>query len=247
MPTFLNANGEILEVSSIGNNILFTGREYNAETGDYYFRARSMHPMVGRFMQKDPLMYVDGMNDLIFCLNNSISNIDPLGFAIGKYLFIGGKYVYQSVKISRTSTTLKGTRYTISPKTRPIFDQKLKEAKEKEVQKYLAAIKGEEKKQKESVNKGLNYLAGHGLPTFLLMEHDNIANGLYDLYEKSKELGKKIGDKYNKYDQWGKDTYRYSANWWFRLFHGGNDYDGCNGFFDPDDVADFLWLLTAPI
>lgn len=142
---------------------------------------------------------------------------------------------------------MKGTRYTVTPETRHIFDKKLEEAREKEVQKHLAAIKGEEKKQKESVNKGLNVVMGHGLPTFLLMEHDDIANGLYDLYEKSKELGKKIGDKYNKYDQWGKDTYRYSANWWFRLFHGGNDYDGCNGFFDPDDVADFLWLLTAPI
>ena len=79
MPTFLNADDKVLAASTIGNNILFTGREYNAETGDYYFRARSMHPMVGRFMQKDPLMYVDGMNDYAYVNNSPIVFIDLLG------------------------------------------------------------------------------------------------------------------------------------------------------------------------
>ena len=41
-----------------------------------------MHPMVGRFMQKDPLMYIDGMNDYCYVLNMpSISN-DPYGYYI---------------------------------------------------------------------------------------------------------------------------------------------------------------------
>ena len=79
MPTFLSADGKVLAASTIGNNILFTGREYNAETGDYYFRARSMHPMVGRFMQKDPLMYVDGMNDYLYVNNASVILVDPYG------------------------------------------------------------------------------------------------------------------------------------------------------------------------
>ncbi len=79
MPTFMDADGKVLAASAVGNNILFTGREYDAETGDYFFRARSMHPMVGRFMQKDPLGYVDGMNDYAYCLNNSVYFIDPLG------------------------------------------------------------------------------------------------------------------------------------------------------------------------
>ncbi len=79
MPTFMDADGNVLEASAMSNNILFTGREYDAETGDYFFRARSMHPMVGRFMQKDPLGYVDGMNDYAYCLNNSIYFIDPFG------------------------------------------------------------------------------------------------------------------------------------------------------------------------
>ena len=81
MPTFMDADGKVLEKSAVENNILFTGREYNAETGDYFFRARNMHPMVGRFMQKDPLMYVDGMNDYLYVINNSIVITDIYGFS----------------------------------------------------------------------------------------------------------------------------------------------------------------------
>ena len=65
--------------------------------------------------------------------------------------------------------------------------------------------------------------------------------------EPKKSPWDKMKDAYDNYDQWGKDTYRYSANWWFRLFHGGQDYNGCNGLFDPDDFADLMWLLTSPI
>ena len=59
--------------------MLFTGREYNAETGDYYFRARSMHPMVGRFMQKDSLMFFDGMNDYSYVTNKVTKYLDSFG------------------------------------------------------------------------------------------------------------------------------------------------------------------------
>ena len=82
MPTFMDAEGNVLENSTVGNNILFTGREYDYETENYFFRARSMQPIVGRFMQKDPLMFVDGMNDYCYVLNMpSISN-DPYGYYI---------------------------------------------------------------------------------------------------------------------------------------------------------------------
>ena len=84
MPTFLDAEGKVLEASALGNNILFTGREYDAESGNYFFRARSLHPMVGRFMQKDPLMYVDGMNDYLYVLNDVVFFKDNSGNAINR-------------------------------------------------------------------------------------------------------------------------------------------------------------------
>jgi len=79
MPTFMDADGKVLETSTVGNNILFTGREYDAETGDYFFRARSMHPLVGKFMQKDPLWYTGSMNDYSYVLQNPIILVDHSG------------------------------------------------------------------------------------------------------------------------------------------------------------------------
>lgn len=78
-PLFFDVDGISLEESEVGNNILFTGREYDGELGTYYFRARSMHLMVGRFMQHDPLLYIDGMNDLSYVGNEVINYTDVYG------------------------------------------------------------------------------------------------------------------------------------------------------------------------
>ena len=78
-PSFLDANGNTLSQSSVGNAILFTGRDYDAETGLYYYRARTMHPGLGRFMQHDPMMYVDGLNMYSYVGNMPIVMIDPMG------------------------------------------------------------------------------------------------------------------------------------------------------------------------
>ena len=41
--------------SSIGNPYMFTGREYDTETGNYYYRARYYKPSIGRFLSADPV------------------------------------------------------------------------------------------------------------------------------------------------------------------------------------------------
>jgi len=46
--------------SSFGNNIGFTGREFDPETGLWYFRARMYSDRLGRFVSRDPAGYVDG-------------------------------------------------------------------------------------------------------------------------------------------------------------------------------------------
>jgi len=48
--------------SVIGNEYGFTGRRYDEKTGLYYFRARYYSPELGRFISRDPLTFVDGMN-----------------------------------------------------------------------------------------------------------------------------------------------------------------------------------------
>ena len=48
--------------SDIGNEILFTSRRLDPETGLMYFRARYYHPGLGRFISRDPWGTIDGMN-----------------------------------------------------------------------------------------------------------------------------------------------------------------------------------------
>jgi RHS repeat-associated protein len=77
--SFFDASYNPIGSSAIGNNYLFTGRELDTETGLYYFRARHYNTLTGRFMQRDPLEYTDGINMYTYVKNNTINYIDPLG------------------------------------------------------------------------------------------------------------------------------------------------------------------------
>ena len=59
---FFDPAGTPRTSSVIRMTTLFTGSELDPESGLYYFRARMWSPQAGRFMQRDPLSYVDGMN-----------------------------------------------------------------------------------------------------------------------------------------------------------------------------------------
>jgi RHS repeat-associated protein len=61
------------------NPCLFTGRRFDYETGLYYYRARYYNPYIGRFLQTDPVGYGDGINWYVYCGNNPLSFVDPLG------------------------------------------------------------------------------------------------------------------------------------------------------------------------
>ncbi len=64
---------------TFGNPHLFTAREYDSETGLYYYRARHFHPGLGRFLQPDPLGCAAGMNLYTYVNNNPVNAVDPLG------------------------------------------------------------------------------------------------------------------------------------------------------------------------
>ncbi len=67
------------------NRIMFTGREYDKETGLYYYRARYYNPQIGRFLQTDPVGYGAGMNMYAYCGNNSTNCVDPTGMVLESY------------------------------------------------------------------------------------------------------------------------------------------------------------------
>jgi len=50
------------------------------KTGLYHVRNRTYHPAVGRFMQRDPIGYVDGMSLYGSCGNNPPNATDPFGY-----------------------------------------------------------------------------------------------------------------------------------------------------------------------
>ncbi|OIO01363.1 MAG: hypothetical protein AUJ51_08505 [Elusimicrobia bacterium CG1_02_56_21] len=69
-PTIKNAQGQLINSSTIGNTRMFTAREYEAETGLYYYRARYMDPARGAFTQEDPIKFKGGSLNLFGYVNN---------------------------------------------------------------------------------------------------------------------------------------------------------------------------------
>jgi RHS repeat-associated protein len=62
-------------------NKSFTAREWDSETGLYYFRARYLDPKLGRFISEGPIGFEGGENFYAHVLNNPINYSDPLGLA----------------------------------------------------------------------------------------------------------------------------------------------------------------------
>ena len=61
------------------NPFRYTGREFDSETGVYFYRARYVDSGVGRFVSEDPLGFKGGINFYAFVLNNPVNLRDPLG------------------------------------------------------------------------------------------------------------------------------------------------------------------------
>jgi len=55
------------------------GGQYDSTTGLYNFRNRDYSPTLGRWMQQDPIGYVDGANLYQAMLGAPIQNVDPMG------------------------------------------------------------------------------------------------------------------------------------------------------------------------
>jgi RHS repeat-associated protein len=57
----------------------YTSREFDAETGLYYYRARTYDSLTGRFVQEDPLSFAAGVNFYRYVGNNPVNFTDPTG------------------------------------------------------------------------------------------------------------------------------------------------------------------------
>ena len=77
--TARNSAGTTQGSSYVGNPFLFTGREFDAESGMYHYRARAYDPEAGRFLQRDPLGYVDGLGAYQYAHCAPATCVDPFG------------------------------------------------------------------------------------------------------------------------------------------------------------------------
>jgi RHS repeat-associated protein len=65
----------------IPSGYAYTGREWDAETGLYYYRARYYDPRTGRFISEDPIGYSDGPNLYAYVAGDPINRRDPSGMS----------------------------------------------------------------------------------------------------------------------------------------------------------------------
>jgi len=104
MPTITDGSGTVLTNawgtarSGVGNPWLFTGRQFDEESGIYFYRARYYDPGKGRFLQRDPMEYRAGLNHYAYVIDNPINWADPLGLKLCISKLISGKKFYDQYK-----------------------------------------------------------------------------------------------------------------------------------------------------
>ena len=72
-----DAYGKVFDqAGTVEQPYTYTGREFDSESGLYYYRARYYDPNSGRFLQKDPILSV---NLYPYVVGNPVNLLDPLG------------------------------------------------------------------------------------------------------------------------------------------------------------------------
>jgi RHS repeat-associated protein len=64
---------------TLTNPFQYTGREFDQQTGLYYYRARYYDASSGRFLSKDPIRINGGIDYYVYVLDDPIDNEDPDG------------------------------------------------------------------------------------------------------------------------------------------------------------------------
>jgi RHS repeat-associated protein len=69
----------VLQAGADQPGYAYTGREWDPETGLYYYRARYYDPKGGRFLSDDPIGLGGGLNLYAYVANNPVAFVDPFG------------------------------------------------------------------------------------------------------------------------------------------------------------------------
>lgn len=72
----------IASTGTLVNPFQYTGREFDQETGVYYYRARYIDPSTGRFFSEDPVRFFEGPNFYHYVDNNPLNLTDATGLQV---------------------------------------------------------------------------------------------------------------------------------------------------------------------
>jgi RHS repeat-associated protein len=94
------------QTGTLAQPFRFTGREFDPESGLYYYRARYYNSRMGRFLTKDPIGFAGGDVNLFRYLgNNPVNRRDPSGLIWGEFL---GRIVGPLVGASAQEAAIAG-------------------------------------------------------------------------------------------------------------------------------------------
>jgi RHS repeat-associated protein len=71
--------GKTTPTGSLVNSFQYTGREFDSETGLYFYRTRYFDPNAGRFLNEDLIRFSGGENFYRYTGNNPLNFTDPYG------------------------------------------------------------------------------------------------------------------------------------------------------------------------
>jgi len=80
--TFDTFGNQTASSGSLINSFRYTGREFDAETNLYFYRARYFDPQAGRFLSEDPVGFAGGdVNFYSYVHNDPVLYSDPMGLS----------------------------------------------------------------------------------------------------------------------------------------------------------------------
>jgi RHS repeat-associated protein len=78
-----NTFGNLLTSAGIIDNpFQYTGRDFDPETGIYYYRARYYDSSIGRFISEDPIRFAGSSSFYLYTQNRPTNAVDPTGLKI---------------------------------------------------------------------------------------------------------------------------------------------------------------------
>jgi RHS repeat-associated protein len=114
----------VLVQEAVANPLRYGAREYDAETGLYFNRARYYDPSLGRFASEDPLGLEGGVNKYAYVGNDPVDFLDPTGeqrvcIVYGHLIVSWGNYSENGASIGAGSGTapLEACFYVDAPQS----------------------------------------------------------------------------------------------------------------------------------